>query len=131
MTGIVFMSYARTNVDRVRPLVDYLSEQGISVWWDKDIEPGERFRDAIFHVLEKASCVIVVWTHASVSSDFVRSEADRALQRGVLIPVLLDKTTKIPLPFTELNYLDLSDWDGRGARSQENLQLGLQLPPCR
>ena len=117
MTGIVFMSYARSDVDRVRPLVDFLYEQGLSVWWDEDIEPGVRFRDAIYDVLEKASCAIVVWTHTSVGRDFVRSEADRALQRGVLIPVVLDAGAKVPLPFTELHQVDLSTWDGSGGEA--------------
>jgi hypothetical protein len=121
MSGIVFMSYARNDVDRVRPLVDYLWEQGLSVWWDEDIEPGVRFRDAIHDVLEKASCAIVVWTHTSVTRDFVRSEADRAVQRGVLVPVLLDAEAKIPLPFTEFDYLDLSAWNGRGGETVDRL----------
>src|SRR5690242_10020706 len=101
MTEIVFMSYARSDADRVRPVVNYLSEQGLPVWWDEDIEPGVRFRDAIYDVLAKASCVIVIWTHMSVASNFVRAEADQALQRGVLIPVLFDTDARIPLPFAE------------------------------
>jgi hypothetical protein len=113
MNGLVFMSYARTDAERVRPLVDFLSNEGIPVWWDKAIEPGQRFRDAIYDVLEKASCVIVAWSHDSVQRDWVRAEAGQALERGALIPVLLDRDTKVPLPFTELEQLDLSEWDGR------------------
>jgi hypothetical protein len=101
--------------------VDDLTEQGASVWWDEDIEPGVRFRDAISHLLEKAACVIVVWTHTSVTRDFVRSEADRALQRGVLIPVLLDAEAKVPPPFTEVQHLDFSGWDGRGGETLDRL----------
>jgi hypothetical protein len=100
MSGLVFMSYARKDADRVRPLVDLLvdllSSKGIAVWWDNDIEPGERFRDAIDNVLEKSSCVVVIWTKISVESDWVRSEADEPMKRGVLIPVLLDADLKIP-----------------------------------
>lgn len=113
MSGLVFMSYARNDADRVRSLVDLLSSEGIDVWWDNKIEPGERFRDAIYYVLEKASCVVVVWTKTSVVRDWVRSEAERAMKRGVLIPVLLDADSKIPLPFTELEHVDLTQWTGR------------------
>jgi TIR domain len=121
MSGLVFMSYARDDADRVRPLVDLLSSDGIAVWWDADIQPGERFRDAIDGVLAKASCVVVVWTKTSVERDWVRSEADGAMKRGVLIPVLLDADSKIPRPFTELEHIDLTRWTGRRDAAIERL----------
>ena len=124
MSGLIFMSYARKDADRVRPLVDLLSiEEGIAVWWDKDIEPGERFRDVIDDVLEKASCVVVVWTKASIKSDWVRSEVDSPMKRGVLILVLLDADLKIPRPFTELEHVDLTHWTGRRDEAIERLLL--------
>jgi hypothetical protein len=119
--GLVFISYARVDAERVRRLVDYLSEQGISVWWDEEIEPGQRFRDAIYYVLEKANCVIVVWTRTSVQQDFVRSEADHAYKRGVLVPVLLDTDAQIPQPFEQLQHLNLSEWDGLAEKGIDRL----------
>jgi hypothetical protein len=127
MDGIIFISYARSDTDRVRRLVDYLSGQGLSVWWDEDLAPGVRFRDAIYSVLEKSSCVIVVWTRDSVTRDFVRSEADSALRRGVLVPVLLDADARVPLGFTELHHLDLSRWDGRAGETIDRLVSRLRV----
>jgi hypothetical protein len=121
MDGLVFMSYAREDVDRVRALVDFFSNQSLSVWWDRDIEPGQRFRNVIGDVLEKSSCAVVVWTRTSVNSDFVRSEADRAQKRGVLVPVLFDGDAEIPLGFTELQHADLSNWDGLAGETIDRL----------
>ena len=37
----IFISYARYDRARVRPLVTALKQQGWEVWWDEDIVPGQ------------------------------------------------------------------------------------------
>ena len=110
--GHVFVSYAHEDVDRVRPLVNVLADQGFNVWWDKEIEPGTPFRSVIQEKLVSAACVVVVWTNQSVGKAFVHSEADLANKRGVLVPVLMDSECKIPVGFTEIQYVDLTGWNG-------------------
>ena len=94
----VFVSYASADRERVAPLVSALENQGWQVWWDRKIEAGEAFDREIEAALAEARCVVVVWTDASVESDWVRAEAGEGLDRGVLIPVLLDGV-RPPLAF--------------------------------
>lgn len=110
--GGVFVSYAREDRERVRTLVEYLTRQGFHVFWDEDLDPGSPFRMALDDALQHAACAVVVWTHTSVTSEFVRSEAARANGRGALIPVVFDAGVQLPLGLDELHHLDLSGWDG-------------------
>lgn len=122
----IFISYAREDVDRVKPLVDYLAHS-FTVWWDADIEPGTSFRSAIEGRLEEAACVVVIWTTNSVEKDFVRSEAARGQGRGILVPVKLDSGARIPVGFDELQYVDLSVWSGSESRELQRLVARLKL----
>jgi hypothetical protein len=124
--GFVFISYAREDVDRATPLVDYLAQSFI-VWWDADIEPGTDFRSTIAGRLEEAACVVVIWTTNSVESRFVRSEAARVQDRGILVPVKLDANARIPLDFDQLQYVDLSAWSGSESRELQRLVARLKL----
>jgi hypothetical protein len=112
--GSVFLSYAREDRQRVEVLARYLRDHGFAVWWDRDIEPGTSFRSSIQTALDEAACVVVVWTQASVDNDFVRSEASNGQRQGRLTPVLLDANARVPVGFTEIQYVDLSAWDGSG-----------------
>jgi hypothetical protein len=106
----ILISYAREDRDRISRLVKRLDRAQLTVWWDDHIEPGTSFRRVIDEHLDHAACVVVAWSVASVDSDFVRSEATRAQQRGVLVPVLLDADARIPVGFTELHHVDLTGW---------------------
>ena len=85
----VFVSYKREDRLGVVPLVERLRAESLQVWWDADIPGGSTWRSEILQHLDLARCVVVVWSDASVSEsgDFVREEAGRAKQRGVLLPV--------------------------------------------
>jgi len=104
----VFMSYSHDDRDRVRPLVEKLKAAGLSVWWDTEIQVGSRWRDVISDRLAHAKSVCVIWSARSTERDFVRDEARYALERGVLVPVLLDGTTP-PLGFGEVQFASLAN----------------------
>ncbi len=97
----VFISYSKSRRAETVSLAAYLQGLGFSVWWDTDIVPGERFRDAINAELGRARAAIVIWTPASVKSDWVISEATRAHRRGILIGVHTKdvQLDDIPSPF--------------------------------
>jgi hypothetical protein len=76
------------------------------VWWDTDISIGSVWRDVLADRIDHARAVCVIWTVNSVSSQFVRDEASRAHERGVLVPVRLDPVDQ-PLGFGEIQYVDL------------------------
>jgi hypothetical protein len=107
----VFISYKREDRERVGRLVRALEKNSLSVWWDSSLPGGEEWRANIERELDTARCVVVVWTNHSVAPDsrFVREEAARAQQRGVLVPVHLDRVTP-PLFFGEDQSFDLTHW---------------------
>ena len=107
----VFVSYARRDRDRVVALVSALEHEGLSVWWDPNLVPGKRFRDIIARELDAADSVVVVWTAASIQSDYVQDEAEEARERGVLVPALLEPV-KPPAGFRQVQAADLSQWTG-------------------
>ena len=63
----------------------------------------------IEEAIAAARCVIVLWSRASVGSEWVRSEATEAKRRGILVPVFLENVPA-PLAFRLLSGADLSDW---------------------
>ena len=109
----VFVSYKAEDRARVAPLVDALTAEGHSVWWDAHIGGGEEWRDEIAGHLDAAGCVIVVWSKRSIGKEgrFVRDEATRALRRGTYLPIRIDKVEP-PLGFGETQALPLLGWKG-------------------
>ncbi len=107
----IFISYASEDRPRVKPLVDALQQKGWSVWWDRTIRAGRTFDRVIEAALDDARCVIVLWSQTSVESDWVRTEAEEAKRRGVLVPALLDEV-KIPLEFRRIQAANLVAWSG-------------------
>jgi len=107
----VLVSYKREDELRVARLIRALQQHGLTIWWDQGLPGGEEWRQNIHQALEKAGCVVVVWTEASVgpAGEFVRDEASRAKARGVLVPVRLDRV-KAPLGLGELQAIDLTHW---------------------
>jgi TolB-like protein/tetratricopeptide (TPR) repeat protein len=109
----VFISYKAEDRARVRPLVEALEAEGLSVWWDAHIGGGDEWRETIARHLDDARCVIVVWSKRSVGPEghFVRDEATRALRRHAYLPVRIDKVDP-PLGFGETQALPLHGWKG-------------------
>lgn len=107
----VFLSYAREDRDAALALARVLEECGWSVWWDREIHPGEAFDQAIERELAAAGAVVVLWSERSVTSEWVKNEAAEAAERGVLVPALLD-ATKLPLEFRRRQAADLAGWHG-------------------
>jgi serine/threonine-protein kinase len=109
----LFVSYKSEDRARVKPLVDALQADGLSVWWDAHIEGGAGWRQRIEQELTSARCVLVAWTKRSAGpeGEFVHDEATRAKRRGVYLPVLLDQV-ELPLGFGEKQALPLTGWKG-------------------
>jgi hypothetical protein len=104
--GSVFTSYVPEDQGRVQPLAKYLSAKDFDVWLDTEgIDPdGQAFANA--------ACVLVVWTTNSVRANSVLSQASQGLEKGNIAPVLLDSNAQIPVGFTKLKNVDLTNWDG-------------------
>ena len=105
----IFLSYSREDLERVSPLVAALEAEGLSVWWDRKIAPGESFEEVIDAAIGAASCVLVLWTQHSVASVWVKTEATEGLEKGTLLPVLLDDV-RLPLSFRRVQAANLVGW---------------------
>lgn len=107
----VFISYAREDRERAGSVAHLLERDGWSVWWDRRIVAGESFDQAIERELERARCVVVLWSEVSIASEWVKNEAALAAERGVLVPVVLDRV-RPPLEFRRKQTVDLAGWNG-------------------
>jgi hypothetical protein len=107
----VFISYAREDQEQVKRLVEALEKLGLSVFWDRTIPVGQTWRMCIGNALNAASCVLVVWSRHSITSEWVPQEADEAKSRHVYIPVLLDSVIP-PLGLRNTQAADLVSWNG-------------------
>jgi TolB-like protein len=109
----VFLSYKAEDRARLKPLVEALQAEGLTVWWDAHIGGGTNWHEDIEQHLEAAKCVLVAWSKRSVGHDghFVRDEARRAQRRDAYVPVCLDHVEP-PLGFGEIQALTLKGWKG-------------------
>jgi hypothetical protein len=117
----VFISYNRTDRDRVRLLKEEIRRLGLSVWMDEEIEPGTEFQREIEQALHNSGCVLVAWTEGSVASDWVRAEATAGFDKQRLISVRLDDV-QVPLPFNIHDVADLTDWPSNHESDSRELQ---------
>jgi hypothetical protein len=108
----VFISYAREDYPIARLLAEYLHGENLSVFWDREIPVGDTWESFIEKELLRASCVVVLWSTASVASGWVRSEAAVGAERGVLAPALIS-TVSLPLRFRTIQSANLVGWHGR------------------
>jgi membrane-associated phospholipid phosphatase len=107
----IFLSYSRADLPRARQFEQALEHQGWTVFWDRELLPGQEFRRAIARELKKARCVIVLWSRTSVESRWVIDEAEEGNQKGCLVSVRIDDV-ELPLGLRQLHAATLVDWAG-------------------
>lgn len=104
----IFISYAREDEPRIRELANEFVRIGWSVWYDRNLLTSEEYDERIEQELDAALCVIVLWSHMSVKSKWVRAEAAAADEQGKLIPIQFDFDVVPPIRFRQLNMAKLS-----------------------
>src|SRR3990170_6062748 len=109
----VFLSYAREDAVIAKALAAALQQAGHEVWWDRQIHGGAEYSGAIQAALNSAQVVLVLWSRASIGSEWVRDEAAEGRDSGRLLPVVLDDC-KPPLGFRQRQSIDMAGWSGRG-----------------
>lgn len=115
-TGAVpfaFLAYARQDARLAAALVEALEARGIAVEWDGRLKGGENFRRRIGELIEAAAAVVVLWSPASVGSDFVIDEAEAGKALGKLVTCRtagLDER-ELPFGFRQLHCADAADTD--------------------
>jgi TolB-like protein/Flp pilus assembly protein TadD len=105
----IFVSYSSEDRDKVKSLVDSLEMQNWSVWWDRQITPGDGFADEIDREIQQASCVVVVWSSHSIESRWVKSEALEAMEHEILVPIKIEDV-RVPVAFKQIQTVDLVGW---------------------
>lgn len=87
--------YARADAAEAQRVHD-MARIWDSVWWDRDLKPGQPWRATIARRICSARRVVVVWSAYAASSPEVGAEWRHALACGrVVVPVLLDQA---PMP---------------------------------
>jgi hypothetical protein len=107
----IFISYSSKDKSVVKTMASLLEEKGWSVWWDRQIPVGQHYDTVIENEIQKAGCVLVVWTQRSVASEWVKNEATAAAQEGKLVPVMLEDVT-LPLAFRRTECAMMPGWMG-------------------
>jgi hypothetical protein len=105
----IFISYAKEDRGRAKELATRLEREGWSVFWDRIIPVGSTWDEILEHELSDMKVMVVIWSHASVASEWVRIEAEEAANRKILAPVLLEEVT-LPIRFRGIHAADISDW---------------------
>lgn len=110
----VFVSYASKDRVIVETFIDELERRGLKVWWyDRDLHAGGPSYDRIRTEIGRATCVIVVWSPASIKNDWVIGEASLASDEHKLITVCARGVSPrdLPLPFRVRYMVSVSDID--------------------
>ena len=106
----VFVSYAREDAVRARPIVAILRSVRAEVFFDVDsIPPGKDWQEALHAAIRQAETMFLFWSRHASASGPVKDEWSLAVETKVtLIPVLLDQT---PLPpvLGRIQWIDAMD----------------------
>jgi TIR domain-containing protein len=111
-TGQVFVSYARSDRDRVQPLAEALRARGVAVWDDSGLAHGSRgWVETARSALDRSQTLLVAISAASVASPWVMDDV-RVFQSlktrdpgRALVAVHLDKT-RAPLSLANAQVID-------------------------
>ena len=83
----IFLSYAREDTDCAGTMVRAMNGAGLSVWFDRYTPTASNWEDILKRELEKARCVVMLWSDHATTSHWVREEGMAGLERAVLVPV--------------------------------------------
>jgi hypothetical protein len=107
----IFISFKTEERVVALQLKDALEANGFAVWWQESIQCGGEWHGEIDAALQRAGCVVVLWSSLSIHSPWVRHEASQAVARGVYAPVRLEPML-IGSPFDRIQATDLFNWKG-------------------
>jgi hypothetical protein len=116
----IFISYSSEDKTLVRKLASLLEQKGWTVWWDRQIPIGQHFDSVIESELNKADCVLVIWTHRAVASAWVRNEASAAAAQKKLVPVMIEQV-EVPLAFRLMEAAMMIGWNGEPVHPELDL----------
>jgi len=86
----VFISYKREERARCEGIYRRLTALGLDVWFDAELTTGKSFDTEIEQVVSSAKSVVVLWSPASIQSEWCREEALVGKKRGVLVAIMIN-----------------------------------------
>jgi TolB-like protein len=107
----IFISYSRDDQAIARRYAEGFEREGLSVWWDQTLDPGDAYDHVTEKALKDARAVVVLWSGKSVDSRWVRAEATQAARLKTLVPVMIEPCDR-PIMFELTHTADLSHWTG-------------------
>jgi len=105
MTIDVFISYSRNDKDFAGRLAAQL-EDDFNVWWDRDLVGGQDYTQALMDAIDRGSTTLIILSYASIQSEWVAKETERALLNSRVIPVRIDNS-EIPANLAEKHCLQI------------------------
>lgn len=121
MAGHVFISYSNRDRRYVESLSTFLTEHGVTVWYDHALRPGAPWGHVIEAQLTTSNAVVVVVTPDSSASEWVRNEVEWARShRKPLLPLLL--AGKVPLSLAGRQFEDVTGGHMPGPAFVEELR---------
>ena len=107
----IFVSYKKEDKARVGQIVEGLRAEGLDLWWDADIGPGQPWDETIKAQIDAARCIVAVWSSLSVTAPWVKEEAGHGKARGILVPARIHDVEP-PFGFGLIQAADLRLWKG-------------------
>jgi hypothetical protein len=107
----IFVSYAHEERTIASRLAARLVDEGWTVFWDRQLVPGDEWEQRIQREAMQARCVVALWSAASVVSPEVRKEATIGWNRRVLVPAFAAAVDP-PEEFRGIHASNLVEWDG-------------------
>ena len=100
----VFISHSHDDKKFVKDLIENLEEQGINTWYDnKDMDIGDVINDAITEGIKQSWCFLIVVSHNSIKSGWVKNELDEAYHQHIsegkrILPVIIGNVSDNDIP---------------------------------
>jgi hypothetical protein len=107
----IFISYSNKDQELARKVFCALESHGYTLWWDQRLTPQESWDITIEVEIKRAKVVLVLWTSRSVTSEWVRSEADYAKSQNKLVSAILQEC-ELPLAYRLRQAASLVRWNG-------------------
>ena len=88
--GHIFISYRRSDLPRIAPILERLMAEGLPIWYDRGIFAGDEWDVVLERKIEEASLMLAFLSQAAVDSKYCRREikfAD-AINKPLLVVVL-------------------------------------------
>jgi hypothetical protein len=91
----VFICFSSKDKDAALEIVDFLEREGLDCWISvRDVPGSHNYQETIIHALERATCIVFLFSHASSESGEIKKELSVAASLGApVFPLRLDPVT--------------------------------------